>query len=429
MYKLTLSVILFLILPFCILAQESVLIDSSTTAEARKQFKENLISNTIEKNLTLPLNIENEKHWMSAFWGMELILYKNSKSERALKQALNNYRNHTEEFNRAALEAAYTLYPREFIKQQDKILLQTKSAKHFAMAFNYLNRANPSVYNYYSFEKFAAKNFSDWKNNPILFMLHTKLLYEYKKINRPSLVDLLAHNFEENTYALFSLQRRNRDYPGLLIIRKLDGKFLRDDKGSIFNVSQLARAISNLPGYLTNGNTPQGIFSIQGVDTSKNVFIGRTPNIQLVLPFETDAKQYFHSNENLIWDEALYKKLLPYSWQQYTPIYESFYAGKAGRNEIIAHGTTIELDYYTGQPYYPHTPTLGCLCTVEVWNGDDGKRIYSGQSALINALKNLNAFKGYLIVVEIDDKNSPVTLNDILTEVLHAEKNFVKLEE
>ena len=429
MYKLKFSSILFLILPIGILAQGSELIDSSTTAAARKQFKENLISNTIEKNLTLPLNSENEKHWMSAFWGMELILYKNNMIEGALKKALNDYSNRTEEFNRAALEAAYTLFPREFIKQHEKILLQTKSAKHFAMAFNYLNRANPAVYNYNSFEKFAARNFSDWKNNPILFMLYTKLYYAHKKINRPSLVDLLAHNFAEDKYVLFSLQRSNRDYPGLLIIRKPDGKFLRNDKGSIFNVSQLARAISNLPGYLTNGNTPQGIFSVQGIDTSKNVFIGRTPNIQLVLPFEADAKQFFHSTENLVWDESLYKKLLPKSWQEYTPIYEAFYAGKAGRNEIIAHGTTIDLDYYVDQPYYPHTPTLGCLCTVEVWNTDDGKRIYSDQSALIEALKNLNAFKGYLIVAEIDDKKLPVTLNDILSDILHAEKKFVKLEE
>lgn len=207
------------------------------------------------------------------------------------------------------------------------------------------------------------------------------------------------------------------------------GKFLRAERGSIFNVSQLARAISNLPGYLINGNTPQGIFSIQGIDTSKNVLIGGTPNIQLVLPFEADAKQFFHSSENLIWDKALYKKLLPESWQEYPPIYEAFYAGEAGRNEIIAHGTTIDLDFYVGQPYYPHTPTLGCLCTVEVWSGDDGKRIYSDQSALIDALKNLLAFKGHLIVVEIDDKKSPVTLKDILSDVLHAEKNFVKLEE
>jgi len=67
--------------------------------------------------------------------------------------------------------------------------------------------------------------------------------------------------------------------------------------GSIFSVPQLARSISNLPGFLTNDSTPEGIFSLQGIDTSKNVFIGPTTNIQLVLPFETAPNQFFHKSD------------------------------------------------------------------------------------------------------------------------------------
>jgi hypothetical protein len=91
------------------------------------------------------------------------------------------------------------------------------------------------------------------------------------------------------------------------------------------------------------------------------------------------------------------------------------------RNELIAHGTTIELNFYEGKEYFPHTPTLGCLCTVEIWSPKDGKLICSDQAALINAVEKLNDQSGYFVVVEIDDKNAPVTLNDVLPEILKAE--------
>ena len=79
------------------------------------------------------------------------------------------------------------------------------------------------------------------------------------------------------------------------------------------------------------------------------------------------------------------------------------------------------MNFYEGKKYYPHTPTLGCLCTVEIWSPKDGKLIYSDQAALINEFEKLKDQHGYFVVVEIDDKNAPVTLNDVLPEILKAE--------
>jgi hypothetical protein len=407
-------------------AQSEVLIDTNTTASARIKFKENLISNTIEKNLSLPRNEENEKNWISAFWGMELILYRNKNILGSLRSALNDYQNRSNEFNRASLEAAYTLYPSELRTEVEKILLLTSVPKHYAMAFNYLNRISPETYSQKYFSEVVIQKFPEWKDNPILFMLNIKLNHPAKDFSKPPIVDLLSKPFDENKIVMFSFQRPNRNYPGLLMIRNSSGKFLRNDDGSLFHVNQLARAISNMPGYLTNGNTPQGIFSIQGIDTSQNYFIGRTPNIQLILPFETEAEKFFHTKNNLTWDESLYRSILPTSWKEYLPFYEAFYAGKAGRNEIIAHGTTIDLEYYRNEPYYPNTPTMGCLCALEIWDNDGGKRAYSDQDVLIKALNKLDSVRGYLVVVDVDDKNEPVTLNEVLLEILQAEKFFVK---
>lgn len=407
-------------------AQSEVLIDTNTTASARIKFKENLIANTIEKNLSLPLNEENEKSWISAFWGMELILYRNENILRSLRLALNDYQNRTNEFNRASLEAAYTLYPSELRTEVEKILMLTSVPKHFAMAFNYLNRISSEIFSQKYFSEVVVQKFPEWKDNPILFMLNIKLNHQAKDFSIPPLADLLSHRFDKNKIVMFSFQRPNRNYPGLLMIRNSTGEFFRNDDGSFFHVNQLARSISNMPGYLTNGSTPQGVFSIQGIDTSQNYFIGRTPNIQLILPFEAEAKKFFHTNNNLTWDESLYTSILPTSWKEYLPFYEAFYAGKAGRNEIIAHGTTIDLEYYRNEPYYPNTPTMGCLCTLEIWDRDGGKRVYSDQDVLIKALNKLDSIRGYLVVVDVDDKNEPVALNEVLLEILQAEKFFVK---
>ena len=85
----------------------------------------------------------------------------------------------------------------------------------------------------------------------------------------------------------------------------------------------------------------------------------------------------------------------------------------AGRTEIIAHGTTINPAYYKGEPYYPLTPSLGCLCTKEIWN-EDGKRTISDQAELVNAVQLAGGANGYYVVIELNDEQRPVAMDDIL---------------
>src|SRR5690606_23300361 len=105
-----------------------------------------------------------------------------------------------------------------------------------------------------------------------------------------------------------------------------------------------------------------------------------------------------------------YQQIIPGSIRNYFPLYEAYYAGLAGRNEIIAHGTTVDPELYAGKPYYPLTPTMGCLCTKEIWNGI---REESDQQKLVNGLLSAGGANGYAVVIEIDDKEAPVTLEDL----------------
>lgn len=78
----------------------------------------------------------------------------------------------------------------------------------------------------------------------------------------------------------------------------------------------------------------------------------------------------------------------------------SFYAGKAGRSEIIIHGTTIDTEFYKQKAYYPFTPSLGCLCTLERWSEKDGSLVKSEQLRLNNALKSNNIEQALMYVIE-----------------------------
>ena len=402
------------------------IIDTLTTKSARDSFKKNLYENVIQKNINMPLSDSTEKNWEQAFNGMELVLDTNAAFVPLIKQALDSLKKRSTGFQRYLLEAAYTLYPNNYYSEVLKIINGTSNPKLFAMGVSYLLKNKFNKNNNEFFLKLIEKKFTGWKDNPILFSLNSYLKNPSAKIvnQRPPLVDLLSKDFGNDNTIIYSFQRTDRNYTGIAIVRKPDGSFVRNDNGTVFYISQLARSRTNLPGYLTNGNTPQGIFSIQGIDTSKLVDIGRTPNIQLVMPFEANPDLYLHENNSsdTVWTKALYANLLPESWQKYFPIWGTYYAGKAGRSEIIAHGTTIDPSYYYGKTYYPNTPTIGCLCAKEIWSEYDGSRLESDQAALINAFLSTGSLKGYYVVVNLDNKKMPVVIDEIIMDILKAER-------
>lgn len=421
--------LLFSINLFC---SQFVLTDSvfvtQTTKENRELFKIELRDSIIFNTLSLPITPQNIPKYEKAFWAAELGLFRDSVIKSVIVSILRTYllKSYDDSFYRRTVQAAYTLFPRILDPEIFQILNLTDNPKLFAMCMSYLMQYSEDVEFHRSFYKSMLGNrFPDWANNPILQMLNFRIENKTSEVfkKRPSLIDLFSYNYGNDKVVIFSIQRHKRNYPGLALIRTPDGKFVRIAEDSIFSVPQLARSITNMPGYITNGNTPQGILSIRGIDTSKNVFIGPTPNLQLILPFEDSASVFFHKNEFIKNDSVLYlyKHLLPESWRNYFPIYEAYYAGKAGRTEIISHGTTIDPSYYLNEPYYPNTPSLGCLCCFEKWD-ETGYRIESSQQKLIDAYLSTGYKNGYVIVIDIDNKPKPVSIEELQPFIREAEK-------
>ncbi len=382
----------------------------NTTKDTRaKEYKYLLYS--INKNLLTDLVDSTEENWQDAFGAMELLNYRTPFIDARIRTAImDSVEKRSTGFQRALLEMAYSLYPKDFVPQVISLAKQTNDAKLFAMCCEYLLINNRhSEYKNLVLTRAKDSLLNPNADNPFFTVLQNKFLL--KSTPKPPLSDLLSKAFLPNEMVLFSFQRSNRNFPGLVMVRGKDGAFVKAKDGKYFAVPQLARSCSNMPGYITNGNTPQGIFKVFGFAVSQSSFIGPTTNIQMVLPYE-NSSDVADSVTRSLGDN--YRFLLPKSWKNYYPFYEAYYAGKAGRSEIIAHGTTVNTAYYKKQLYYPFTPTQGCLCTKEIWSAVDGKRMESDQQKLVDAVKKAGGANGYCVVIEIDDQQKPVSIKDIL---------------
>lgn len=381
----------------------------------RERLYQNLVKNTITKNLSLSLSDSTEENWTDAFGAMELIRYKSPWVNNRIRSAFDSIDKRSVPFQRSLLELCYSIYPGFFVAEINSLLNKTDDEKVFAMCAEYLVLSDPKAKG--NISALAKKILLKEGDHTILQQVLYRFDGTIQKTILPPLKEILTDTFFRGAKLVISFQRKNRNYPGMVVVRDSAGNFMKDSYGNYFAVPQLARSLSNLPGYLSNGNTPQGIFRMDGFAVSRSNFIGPTTNIQLTMPFETSIRHFMNDSAitDSVWTEDWYKKLLPAGWKNYFPAYESYYAGKAGRTEIIAHGTTIDPAYYQGQPYYPITPTLGCLCTKEIWSEETGQRLESNQQKLVDVLQQAGGPDGYYFVLELNDEQRPVTLQDIET--------------
>ncbi len=342
----------------------------------------------IHQTIQLPLNERTYQQWMAAYWAMEIMLYKPAFYEEQIVLQLTQLPQMGPGFQRAFFEMLYTLYPGRFDTQVQAIVKELKSEKVKAMALEYLALSGKSVV--------------IEPGDPFLSSTYYRL-YQYQRSKKdrelPFIKAFLDTSFLKGITVLCSFQSTNRNNPGYLMIRLPNGEWMKNENGEELKFPQLARSISNLPFYLTNGNTPEGLYRITGVDTSHNNWIGPTSNLQMILPFEGEATNFFGESTSY---ETYYRQLLGERLKKYNTLWESYWAGKLGRTEIIAHGTAIDPQYYQSQPYYPNTPSLGCLCSPELWS-ETGELLYSAQQSWMQFILSKKINPSWLIVAEVAD--------------------------
>lgn len=388
--------------------------------DKRIKFDYELRQRVVANTFALQPDSDNEYRFESACNAISQYQLTSDSIKNGLKKLFNNYQLLEYDTRRALLEAVYAVYPDDFSTEMNAILSNAVFPKLFAMSAAYLFRNDNSINNGNLLKIAMVEQFPGYDTIPILTELekYINLHQQQQASATPDLASLFRHNRNAKRKVIYSLQRWNRDYPGIAIVQNADGKFARHADGRLMIFEQLARSASNLPFFITNGSTPQGVYSINGIAISKNQLIGPTPNFQLTMPYEGRFQQYFQLPDTLTWDstrniQAMYNQLMPSNWSNYAPMQEAFNAGKTGRTEIIAHGTTINPEYFINKPYYPLTPTMGCLCAKELWNATSGRLLVSEQWNLASTFSATPGSKGYLFVINLNNQQKPVTRADV----------------
>jgi hypothetical protein len=378
----------------------------------RDNLKKNLHNYTIQQSFALPLNKETEYRYQSAFWAISQFIVFNDIVRSGFNKTLAAYHDSLDvETRRSFLEAMYAIAPNSYLPGMKKIMGIEKHPKLLTMIMLWVLKADPKTLP--EIGNIVEEKYRTDSTNKILNALKIYIENYGKPEMVPSIHDLFSHQQTHMQKVVYSFQNRNRDYPGIAVIQKQDGSFEKDEQGKLMASGQLARSGSSLPYFITNGNTPQGIYSITGTATSSNNFIGPTPNLQMLMPFEFYWNDFFHHDADTTDPLLAYDALLPTSWKNFNGAHESFRAGEIGRTEIIAHGTTIDPEYFKGKPYYPFSPTLGCLCSAEIWDSSTGIIRKSEQLRLVNGFLRSPGETGYLIVIDYFSLKRPLTAADI----------------
>jgi hypothetical protein len=388
----------------------------------RVALEKDLRERIVARHFLTPLDSDSEDGYLSGCWAVEQFLFDDPVVMQGFDHLFAGYSTLSFDTKRALLEAVYAVGRDRYRREMAGVMAREEDARLFALCAVYLFRADTGVGNANELKIAMVERFPGYDTIPVLQELQHYL--SFTRTKTPSIAEWFAYQAIAGMKTIYSFQRWSRDYGGLAIVQNADGSFVRDGNGRLQTFEQLARSGPGLPYFLTNGNTPQGVYRIRGMDISRTNFIGPTPNLQLLLPGEGKWADYFQDagatgNDSARNDPAAgdslqrYRALLPPGWRGYAPMMEAWAAGAIGRTEIIAHGTTIDPEYFKGKSFYPLTPTMGCLCSKELWNPTTGHLLVSEQNNLVNAFLSTPGRKGVLVVIDVDDERRAVSREEV----------------
>lgn len=209
---------------------------------------------------------------------------------------------------------------------------------------------------------------------------------------------------------IFMFCRQNRLYPCLMVMKDSKSEPVRREDGTLWTNGALASAVTGLPSYERNGNTPAGIFTIDSVMPYADQQVSYGKFRRMMLNFVPKSQ-----------DEVLLKSLLPKSswdgdWWKVSTV-----ARDIGRNLFRIHGSG-KLNTDPNTPYFPFMRTHGCISQREnTYNGVTYKDQRNLLDSILKAMditpkfENEPKIKGILYIVEIEDKSEAVSLADLKT--------------
>lgn len=220
--------------------------------------------------------------------------------------------------------------------------------------------------------------------------------------NGPNLSDYSQGQYQVK---LFLFCRHNREFPCRFILKDRFDQLVRNKDGSLWSMPALAKSSRNLPFYITNGQTPSGIHTMDSVMPHTNRPLEFGYFRRVILNWIPKGKTI---------------ELLPSSAHEKKWWKQASLARNNKRKYLRIHGTgRINKDPHS--TYYPHVPTAGCVSTRE---GSYPEQTYTDQRIILDKImqaqnlapsfENETEIKGILYVIELDEVEAsvdPETLN------------------
>jgi len=427
------------------LAEPEIKIVPEATAAARTRQQQQQLRQVRPETYDLdryPVTDDNTDRWRNILWTTALVEPQEAYVAEALAGILSltvqpQLSSDQQRVVEMAMQVGTQLYlsnPALYAPVEEQFLQtieQSRQPKWVAMALSALVQSEIVPEQLQQLRDRVHQRFPNWTRDAHLYPTLWEIAIRNKPPNMPPLEDLLNWTIAPGQPQLYVLCQPDRGMLCRTILKDARGEFVRQS-GRLWSVPLLLRSLhAGLAWNFTRGETPQGIYRIEGTNPPEMKFFrafGSFPLVKLFVPYEAGVEQFLPGRSGrLVGGLAAYKTLLPPSWRNYFPIQQSYWAGKAGRSLFRIHGSGESTTFFSNSRRFPESsgwnPTIGCLSAAEVYD-DSGKLQQADMPKILNVLKTARHLpeqandtldiSGYLIVIEVMDASAaPIPLKEI----------------
>jgi hypothetical protein len=374
-----------------------------------------------------PVNDANEAFWRNLLWTTAIVEPQESYVAEAIAQImaltarrnLSNAQLRTIDMAMQVGTQLYLGYPTVYASLEPALVRtieQGQDPMWVAMAFSALAE-NLEPEQQQPWRDFIQQRFPNWATDTHLYATLRQVDERMQPSALPPLDELLDWTIAPGQPQMYVLCRPDRGVLCQAVLKDGQGRFLREN-GELWSVPLSLRSIHDLSWVFSRGQTPQGIYRIQGAipqpDTEFFRAFGQFSLVNLFVPFEAGVRDFVAGRRGTLSDRLSdYQALLPPSWRNYFPIQQTYWAGKSGRALFRIHGTGEATTFFSNNRRYPTSqdwnPTIGCLSALELYD-ETGRLLKADMPKILDALRSIGGdnFTGYLIVVDVPGENVPV---------------------
>lgn len=411
------------------------IVQPQTTTAARIKQRQQQVRQVQPESYALkryPVIDSNAGHWRNLLWTTAIVEPQEAYVAEALKGILALTTRsqlsglQTQTIN-MAMQVGTQLYLRDPVayagvgQQFRQTIQDSRNSQWVATALSGLMKGDTAPEELRQLGDRVKVRFPKWSQDVYLQTTLQEVTHSLAPSPMPPLGDLLNRRIAPGQFHLYVICQPDREVLCQTVLKDQQGQFVRDN-GALWSVPLLLRSIHGLGWNFIRGETPQGIYRVEGVmPVAEEPFFrayGQFPLVKLFMPFESGVREFLPGRKGRFTGSlSSYQALLPPSWRNYRPIQQSYWAGKIGRSLFRIHGSGESPAFFTKQERYPDSynwnPTIGCLSALETYD-EAGKLQRADMPKILNALNAAggNNFSGYVVVVEVPGTQSP-TLAEI----------------